>query len=186
VGLRATYLDEMEFMDNNLTRTPSDGGAVSEARSASFKGDFLYMADIVYGVNDWVNLAASLGLAWDGAFHNNDRATGKQWRSRMDGVFVWGLGAKARLFRSANGIDIVAEAGYLRYDDRKVFNWQNTSAGYNADEYWATDDHLDYWQVDFTISGSWSMGAFTPYLGVGYTYGEADFSGDWRSHQYPA
>lgn len=186
LGLRVTYLDEMELKDHDLKRASSDGDTVLESRSASFEGDYLYLVDIVYGVNDWLNLAASLGLAWDGEFHNNDKASGNQWRSKMDGVFVWGLGAKARLFRSASGIDIVAEAGYLRYDDRTISEWRNTSAGYAADKYWATDDHLDYWQVDFTVTGSWTIGAFTPYLGVGYTYGEADFSGNWRSHDYPA
>lgn len=186
IGLRATYLDEMELEDHDLKRTPSEGAAVVERKGASFNSDNIFLADITYGVADWLNLSASLGLATDGEWRSTDKASGDLWKSKMDSVFVWGLGAKARLYKADNGITILAEAKYLRYDDRKISDWKNTTANYSAEEYWNIDDSLDYWQLDMMITGSWNLGDFTPYLGLGYSYGEADFSGNWRSHQYPA
>jgi hypothetical protein len=185
-GLRAIYLDEMELKDYDMKRSPSDGPTVMERKSASFKSDNTFLADITYGANDWLNLVASLGLATDGVWRDTDKASGDLWKARMDSVFLWGLGAKARLYKADNGITILAEANYLRYDDRKINDWKNTTGNYDAEEYWATDDNLDYWQMDLMVTGSWKLGDFTPYLGLGYSYGEAKFSGNWRSQQYPA
>jgi len=50
---------------------------------------------------------------------------------------------------------------------------------------WATDNKIDYWQLDVVTNAYWILGAFTPYAGAGYSYSQVDFSGRW-THEDPA
>ena len=71
----------------------------------------------------------------------------------------------------------------MRYDNRKVKNWRSLETGETAGDLgWSTNDKFDYQQLDVMANAYWTLGAFTPYVGAGYTYYHVDFSGRWTNN----
>lgn len=180
VGLVGTYLNQQKFKDYTLRRDIDGAGSDQERKSAEFKDDVFSMAQVSYGLTDWANLYLRLGMASGGKWHDRDLAAGDEWEAKLKSNFVWALGAKARVWSLPQGPGVMLGAQYLRYDDRKVENWRNTTRGYDADSYWNTDDKLDYWQVDLQASLYWPLGAVTPWAGLIFSHAEADLTGRWN------
>ena len=178
VGFQWTAAVEQEFEDYDLKRTYSDGYRNTDRKGAEFEDDQYYMATITYGVCDRFNLFAALGMADGGKWM--DRQAGNDWQADLDSNFVWAVGAKAKLYQFENGLGFGLAARYLRYDNRRVTNWKARDTGETAGDLgWSTDDEFDFWQFDAVASTFWDLGAFTPYLGAGYTTYDVDFQGMW-------
>lgn len=117
------------------------------------------MATATYGVRDWLNVLGRFGTITGGKYTEHDLKTG----------------AKAKVWEMANGLGLLLTAQYLRYDDRKVKEWKNTSAGsgYNAKTFYDVQDNINYyWQTDLVATAYWSCGKFTLYVGGGISYNE--------------
>lgn len=185
VGMAGGYIFEQRFRDYDLDRTSSSGASDSESKSAKFTDDRLLAASLTYGLTDWLNFYAQAGVVDGGKWVDNDIATGQDWQARLKSAFVWAVGGKVRVWEHKSGLGVLAGARYLRYDNRRVADWENTSTGLKADDYWTTDDRLDYWQVDATATLYWRQGLFTPYIGGGWSYSAARFSGRWTELSNP-
>ena len=183
VGFQWSYMFKQGFEDYDLKRTYSDGYASTSRKGADFENDKYYMATITYGIIDRINIFAKLGVVDGGKWL--DYQTGNNWEGDLESNFVWAIGAKGKVYEFENGLGFCMAAQYMRYDNRKVKNWRSLETGETADDLgWATDDKLDYWQLDFTANAYWTFGAFTPYVGAGYTYYDVNFSGRW-THEIP-
>ena len=183
VGFQWTDRFKQSFEDYDLKRSYSDGDRNSSRKGADFEDDQYYMATFTYGVMDRINVFAKLGVVDGGNWY--DYAPGNNWKGDLESNFVWAVGAKGKLYEFGNGLGFGLAAQYLRYDNRKVNNWRNQETGESAGDLgWSADDKLDYWQLDILANAYWKIGAFTPYVGAGYTYYDVDFSGKW-THNNP-
>lgn len=180
VGLQGTLITMQSFSDYELRRSFSNGTHDSSRKDADFENDGFYMATITYGLIDRINLFAKFGLADGGKWI--DHQAGNDWKGNLESQFVWAVGAKGNAVEFDNGFRVEIGAQYLRYDNREVKNWRNLETGQTASQLgWNTDDKLDYWQVDFVITTHWTIGAFTPYVGGGYSWSKVDFNGRWTN-----
>ena len=137
------------------------------------------MGTITYGIIDRLNAYAKLGMVDGGEL--KDYEPGNNWEGDLDSNFVWAVGVKGTVHEFENGLGFGLAAQYMRYDNRGVKNWQDSDTGQTAaDGGWATDNEVDYWQLDILANAYWTFGIFTPYAGVGYTYSEVDYSGRWN------
>jgi hypothetical protein len=183
VGLQGSIMIKQSFEDHRLNRSYSNGTSDTSKVGTDFEDDVFYMATVTYGVLDRLNVFARLGLADGGKWLGYQ--AGNNWKSKLESNFVWALGAKFDAVKLDNGFGLVMGAQYLRYDDRKVDDWQNQQTGQSAGQLgWSTDDSIDYWQADFVVSALWTFGAFTPYVGAGYSWYEVNYEGQW-THQDP-
>ena len=138
------------------------------------------MATITYGLFDRLNVFARLGLADGGDWL--DYQPGNNWKAKLDSNFVWALGAKFDAIKLNNGFGMIMGAQYLRYDNRKVSDWKSEETGQSAGQLgWNTNDSIDYWQADFVLTAQWTFGAFTPYVGAGYSWYKVNHNGDWTN-----
>jgi len=183
VGFQWASVFKQGFENYNLNRTYSDGYRDSGKKSADFENDRYYMGTFTYGILDQINVFARLGVV-DGAKWM-DYEGGNNWKANLESNFVWAIGAKGKVFQFDNGLGLGLGAQYMRYDDRKVKNWRSLETGESAGDIgWATNDKINYWQLDVMANAYWTIGAFTPYVGAGYTYYDADYSGRW-THSNP-
>mgnify|MGYP003957312829 FL=1 len=178
VGVEGVLTTKQSFSDYRLNRSFSNGASDSSQVGADFENDAFYMATVTYGVLDRLNVFARLGLADGGDWL--DYQPGNNWKGKLESNFVWALGAKFDAINLDNGFGVIMGAQYLRYDDRKVKDWQSQETGQSAGQLgWNTDDTIDYWQADFVLSTHWTLGAFTPYVGAGYSWSKVNYSGQW-------
>lgn len=183
VGFQWSSMFKQGFEDYDLKRDYSDGYWDTERKGADFENDQYYMATVTYGIIDQINVFARLGMVDGGKWL--DHQPGNSWKGDLESNFVWAVGAKGKLYEFDNGLGFGLAAQYMRYDNRKVKNWRSEETGESAaDLGWSTNDKLDYWQLDILANAYWKIGAFTPYVGAGYTYYDADFSGKW-THSIP-
>ena len=180
VGLEGTLVIKQSFSDYTLDRSYSNGTSDSSRAGADFENDAYYMATVTYGVLDKLNVFARLGLADGGKWL--DYQAGNNWDGKLESNFVWALGAKFDVLKLDNGFGVLMGAQYLRYDDRKVDDWQSQETGQSAGQLgWSTNDTIDYWQADFVLTTHWTIGAFTPYVGAGISWGEVNYDGEWTN-----
>ena len=183
VGFQWTSRFKQGFEDYDLKRTYSDGYRDTERKGADFENDPYYMATFTYGIIDPINVFARLGMVDGGKWL--DYQAGNNWKGDLESNFVWAIGAKGKIYQFENGLGFGLGAQYMRYDNRKVKNWRCTDTKETAGDLgWSTNDKLDYWQLDILANAYWKIGAFTPYVGAGYTYYDVDFSGKW-THNIP-
>ena len=183
VGFQWSYMFKQGFEDYDLKRAYSDGYRDTERKGTDFEDDKTYMATLTYGIIDQINVFARVGMVDGGKWL--DYQAGNNWKGDLESNFVWAIGAKGKVYEFDNGPGFGLAAQYMRYDDRKVKNWRSLETGETAGDLgWATDDDLDYWQLDVMANAYWTLGAFTPYVGAGYTYYKVNFSGKW-THQIP-
>jgi len=184
VGFQWSYVFKQEFEDYELKKTYSDGTTKSSPKRADIEDDQYYMGTVTYGIIDRINVFARLGMVNGGKLQ--EYQAGNDWAGDLESNFVWALGAKGKIYEFENGLGFGLAAQYMRYDNRGVKNWQYGETGQTAAEIgWATDNKIDYWQLDVVTNAYWILGAFTPYAGAGYSYSQVDFSGRW-THEDPA
>jgi len=182
-GFQWTSAFKQGFEDYDLRRTYSDGTQDPGRKGADFESDQYYMATVTYGLLDQLNVFVRLGMVDGGRWL--DYEPGNSWKANLDSQFVWAVGAKGTIYEFENGLGLGLAAQYLRYDGRKVKDWRCTDTGEAArDLGWATDDAIDYWQLDAMATAYWRIGAFRPYVGAGYTYYDVDYKGKW-THEDP-
>ena len=180
VGLQGTLIIKQGFADYDLKRTYSNGHHDTARKGADFEDDGFYMATITYGIIDRINVFARLGLANGGKWI--DKQAGNDWKGDLESQFVWAVGGKVKAFELDNGFGVEVGAQYLRYDNRAVKNWQDQETGQSAGQLgWNTDDKLDYWQADGVVNAYWTIGAFTPYVGAGFSLSEVNSTGRWTN-----
>lgn len=178
VGFQWSYSFKQGFEDYDLKRTYSDGYKDTSRKGTDFENDNYFMATFTYGIIDQINVFAKLGMVNGGKWL--DYEPGNNWKGELESNFVWAVGAKGKLYEFDNGLGFGLAAQYLRYDDRKVKNWRSLETGETASDLgWSTNDTLDYWQLDILANAYWNFGVFSPYVGVGYTYYDLNFSGKW-------
>lgn len=182
-GFQWSYMLKQCFEAYDLKRIYSDGTTNTGRKGADFENDQYYMATITYGIIDQINIFAKLGMVDGGKWM--DYQAGNNWKGDLESNFVWAIGAKGKIYEFDNGLGFGLTAQYMRYDNRKIRDWMSLETGETAGDLgWATDDKLDYWQLDVMANAYWIVGAFTPYWGVGYTYYDVNFSGCW-THEIP-
>ncbi len=183
VGFQWNSVFKQGFEDYDLKRTYSDGTANTGRKGADFENDQYYMATVTYGILDQINVFARLGMVDGGKWL--DYEAGNNWKGNLESNFVWAIGAKGNIYEFDNGLGLGLGAQYMRYDNRKVKDWRCLDTGETAGDLgWTTHDAFDCWQLDVTANAYWTIGAFTPYMGAGYTYCDVDFSGRW-THANP-
>jgi outer membrane protein W len=181
VGFRLSDIFTQNFEHYDLKRKYSDGTRISSRKRADFENDKYFMMTFTYGIMDQLNLFATLGVVDGGKII--DRQTDNDWQGELESNFVWALGAKGKIFEFDNGLGFSLAAWYTRYDNRSVTNWKSKETGRTAEDLgWSTDDELDYWQVDAIASAYWKIKAFTPYVGLGYTYCDVNYDGRWTQN----
>ena len=180
VGFEGVLYVKQSFSDYTLDRSYSNGTQDFSKVGADFENDAFYMATITYGVFDQLNVFARLGLADGGTWL--DYQPGNNWKADLGSNFVWAVGAKFAAIKLDNGFGVNLAGQYLRYDDRDVKNWRSQETGASAGQYgWNTNDSIDFWQADFVLTTQWTFGAFTPYVGAGYSYYQVDYDGQWTN-----
>ena len=180
VGFQWSYMFKQGFEDYDLKRSYSDGYRDTERKGADFENDKYYMATLTYGIIDQINVFAKLGMVDGGKWL--DYQAGNNWKGDLESNFVWAVGAKGKIYEFANGLGFSLGAQYMRYDNRKVEDWRSVDTGETAaDLGWSTNDKFDYWQLDIMANAYWAFGAFTPYVGAGYTYYDVNFNGRWTN-----
>jgi len=178
VGFQWSSMFKQPFEDYDLKRTYADGSQKIDQKGTDFENDQFYMATVTYGVLDRINVFARLGMVDGGTWV--DHQAGNDWKGNLDSNFVWAVGAKGKVLEWDNGLALGVALQYMRYDSRKVTDWRAVNEGIKASDLgWATDDKFDYWQFDALATASWTIGAFTPYVGAGYTYADVNFKGRW-------
>jgi opacity protein-like surface antigen len=182
LGLSGDYLIVQRFKDHALERRFSNDGTEFGYKSTQLKEQSTFMATATYGVRDWLNVFGRFGVVTGGKYVDHDLKTGAEWQAKFQNDFVWAAGAKARVWEMAGGPGLLLTAQYLRYDDRKVKEWKNTSdgSGYNAQTFYEIEDKINYyWQTDLVATAYWTCGKFTPYVGGGISYNEGKYTGQW-------
>ncbi len=180
VGFQWDSAFKQSFENYDLKRTYSDGTENTGRKGADFENDQYYMATFTYGIIDQVNVFARVGMVDGGKWL--DYQAGNNWKGNLESNFVWAVGAKGKVYEFTNGLGLGMAAQYMRYDNRKVKDWRSLETGETAGDLgWATDDQFDYWQLDLMANTYWTLGAFTPYVGVGYTCYDVNFTGKWTN-----
>jgi hypothetical protein len=179
LGLRADWVSQQKMKDTDLKATLSNQG-VSFSETGRLVGlkvenDYFVAANAAYGVAEWLNVFAQVGLV-NGGTLKMDGAEAK-----LGSNLFWALGVKARPFENKSGLGLMLTARYMRYDDREVKDWKIGGTG-PADKYgYSTDDNAKYWQMDAAAILYWKMGKVTPYIGGAYTYSEMQYDGKWNN-----
>lgn len=180
MGLTGSYVFESQFANADLERSTNSGAADVERVKGKFKDDQRYMLQFAYGVSDRLSLYVQGGVASGGKWSLGNLTTDQSWEAKFRNSFVWALGAQAQVWKLPNGFGLDLMAQYLRFDDRKIKDWRNDSAGYDASEQWSLADKINhYWQAEILARMSWSIGRFTPFLGAGWSHAEAKYTGSW-------
>ena len=180
VGFQWNWMFKQGFEDYDLKRSYSDGYRDKERKGADFENDKTYTATVTYGIIDQINVFVKLGMVDGGKWL--DYQAGNNWKGDLDSNFVWAIGANGKVYESANGLGFGLGALYMRYDNRKVKNWRSLETGKTAAYYgWSTNDKFDCCQLDVMANAYWTLGAFTPYVGAGYTYSHVSFRGKWTN-----
>ena len=180
VGLEGVLYVKQNFSDYTLDRSYSNGTHDSSRVGADFENDAFYMATITYGIFDQLNVFARLGLADGGKWL--DYQAGNNWKADLGSNFVWAVGAKFGAIKLDNGFGVNLAGQYMRYDNRDVNNWRSQETGQSASQLgWNTNDSIDYWQADFVLTTQWTFGAFTPYVGAGYSWYQVNYDGQWNN-----
>ncbi len=179
LALVGGYLLEQRFKDCDLARANSAGASDVQTLASRIKDDQMLLLRPAWGATDWLTLYGLAGVAAGGSLRHDNLSSGQNWRASLKTGLVWGLGVQARAWSHPNGLALDLGAQYLRYDDRPLKDWRDTSAGYNAGQQWNTDDHISYWQVDLTTRLRWSLGRWTPHLGAGWTQARTQYDGQW-------
>lgn len=184
LGVGADYLYRLDFDQYDLNRSFSGGSSDQEKKDGQFEEDVLAMANLAFGLSPRVNLLFRVGLVDGGKWLDTNLANGEQWEAKLGRALAWSLGVRFKPWQmSPEGPGVLLTAWYLRYDNRSVRDWRNLSGGYRAEQYWSTDDEIDYWQVDLEAVAYWPLGRAVPYAGVGYAYSHLDQDGTWRAQQ---
>lgn len=177
-GLQYAYILKQGFEDYDLNRSYSDGYNSTGKKGADFKDDQLCMITITYGIIDRINVFAEVGVVDGGKWF--DYEPGNKWKGDLKSNFIWSVGAKGKLYESDNGLGFSLAARYMRYDNREVNDWRCIDTAETAGDLgWLTDDRFDYWKLDVIANLYWKIGAYTPFVGAGYTYYDITFSGKW-------
>ncbi len=179
LGLRADWVSQQKLKDTDLKATLSNQGTsfsdTGQLTGLKIENDYYLSANATYGVAEWLNVFAQVGLV-DGGTLKMDGAEAK-----LGSNLFWALGLKVRPFEAENGLGLMLTARYMRYDDREVKDWKIGGTG-PADKYgYSTDDNAKYWQVDAAALVYWKLGTVTPYLGGAYTASELQYDGKWRN-----
>jgi hypothetical protein len=179
LGLRADWVSQQKIKDTDLKATLSNQGTsfsdTGRLTGLKIENDYYVAANGSYGVADWLNVFAQVGMV-NGGTLKMDGAEAK-----LGSNLFWALGAKVRPFESKNGLGLMITARYMRYDDREVKDWKIEGTG-PADKYgYSTDDSAKYWQMDAAALLYWKMGKVTPYIGGAYTYSELQYDGKWSN-----
>lgn len=182
VGVDTTYMTKQDVA-NDVVREIFGG---IHTRTLPFgyeiENDLFSSATVTYGLTDRVNVYAKLGLVYGGELYlSNTLFPIDNMKGDLGTGFRWGIGAKGKVFELRNGLSFGLCGQYLRFDNRSVDNWRfpNNNNITAAQDGWRTDDHLDYWQLDFVATAYWKLDRFTPYIGAGYSYGEYTYDGNW-------
>lgn len=186
VGYAGTYVFQQKLKEYDLKRSSTLEGQSTGKKQAKFEEDQFYLTTVTVGLADWLNVYGRAGVATGGKWKDHDVASGADWQADLGDTLAWALGAKARLWQFASGPALGLAVEYLRYDNRPVKKWRDTTASYSADEDWSTNDHLDYWQLDVTALAWWPLGRFTPFLGLGWSHAELSFDGLWSIKGAPS
>lgn len=179
LGLRADWVSQQKLKDTDLKATLSNQGVsfsdTGRLTGLKIENDYYVAANGAYGVTDWLNIFAQVGVV-NGGTLKMDGAEAK-----LGSNLFWALGVKARPFENKNGLGLMITARYMRYDDREVKDWKIGGTG-PADKYgYGTDDNAKYWQMDAAAILYWKMGKVTPYIGGAYTYSELQYDGKWNN-----
>jgi opacity protein-like surface antigen len=181
LGVSSTWQSEQRFKDSDITTNlvyanGSRSSSASGFNDLKLKDDAFYLATLSYGVTDCLNVFARAGVA-SGAKEKYSWFDNGRWSPvevKLADAFTWGLGAKARLFETPGGLGVTLSAQYLRYDNRDEQRPVVNGAGLTSDSF---DYQADYQQVDAVAALYQRLGAFTPYLGLGYQWARFQFSG---------
>lgn len=180
LGLTGGYVFESKFATADLERNNSAGAADVERIKGKIKDDQRQMLQFAYGVSDRLSLYVQGGVASGGKWTLGNLSSDQSWRAKLKNSWIWAIGAQTQVWKLPNGLGLDLIAQYLRFDDRKLKDWRNESAGYDASDQWTTQDKIDYyWQAEVLARMSWSLGRFTPYVGAGWSHAEAKYSGSW-------
>lgn len=180
VGFQWSYLFKQGFEDYDLKRAYSDGYRNTSRKGTDFEDDKYYMATVTYGIIDQINVFARLGMVDGGSWL--DYQAGNNWKGNLESNFVWAIGAKGKIYEFENGIGFGLAAQYMRYDNREVKDWRSLETGETAAHHgWSTNDKFDYCQLDIMANAYWTLGAFKPYVGAGYTHSHVNFNGQWNN-----
>ncbi len=184
LGAGVDYVYRLHFDQYDLNRRFAGAGGDQERKEAEFQEDVFTMATLAYGLSPRLNLMARVGLVDGGKWLDKSLDRDEQWEGKLGRVLAWALGVRFRPWRQApGGPGLLLTAWYLRYDHRPVKEWRNRNRGYPADDYWNTDDRIDYWQLDLEAVAYWPLGPAVPYAGVGYTRFRLEQEGSWRARQ---
>ena len=176
LGLQSAWILSRDFKNINAKVTRGSAGYSVAARNIKITDDKALMAGIAYGLSDQFSVFAKLGVLSGGRFKfsNWDADSGAWWSNkfRLETVFTWALGAKLRVFESTGGLGALLAAQYQRYDNRKTGDMESLEGGVSLNDFRA-----DFWQADLGLSVYQKLGAFTPYIGLGYEHAEQNIAG---------
>ncbi len=179
LGVSGVYVFEQKLKEYDLNRKFSDGHSDASKKSGKVQDDQYYLLSLTYGLTDWANVFVQAGVVSGGKWSDHDLTSGSDWEVNMGTQFAWAVGAKARVLSLDSGFNFDVSGRYLRYDNRTADDYYCSSGGFSGSTDYDISGEVDYWQVDVYIIASRTWGAFTPYVGVGYSYGEMDYSGHW-------
>ena len=176
LGLQNSWILSRDFKNINAKVTRASAGYSVAARDIKVTDDKSLMASIAYGVSAQFSVFAKLGAQSGGRFKfsNWDADTGTWWSNkfRLKTVFTWALGAKLRVFETAGGLGALLAAQYQRHDNRKTGDMDSLQGGVSLNDFKA-----DFWQADLALGVYQKLGAFTPYIGLGYEHAEQKIAG---------
>ena len=185
-GVSGDYIILQRFKDVGVDSRSTTTGESYQYLSENMKEQSQFMATATYGVLDWLNIFGRFGVIDGGKLTTHNLSTGAEWQGRYYNDFVWAAGAKALLWEAPGpfGPGFMITGQYLRYDDRKVSEWKQTSGPtYDAESlYYVQDEIKYYWQTDVVATAYWTCRQFKPYVGAGVSYSEAKFTGSWTNN----
>lgn len=181
LGVSGTWQSEQKFKDADIRTATVYANGSRESGGGRFadlklKDDQFYLATLSYGLSDCLNLFVRAGVA-TGAKERYSWFSNGRWAPlevKLQDAFAWGLGARARLFETAGGLGATVSAQYLRYDNRDEQRPVVNGAAMALDHF---DYQAEYQQVDVAAALYQRLGAFTPYVGLGYDWAQFQFSG---------
>lgn len=176
VGVQGAWIFAQDFKDLDAKVSRGATSYSVAAKDLKITDDRSFMASIAYGVSNRFGIYAKLGVTDGGQFKfsNWDADSGTWWSNnfRLKSVFVWALGAKARVFESPEGLGVLLAAQYQRYDDRKTGDMASQGHGISLNDFQA-----DFWQADVAASLYKKLGPLTCYAGLGYEHLELSMAG---------
>ncbi len=181
LGISGAWQSEQRFKDADIkTATIYSNGSRENASSPfadlKLKDDQFYLATLTYGLNDFLNVFARAGVA-TGAKEQYSWMNNGRWSTtevKLEDAFTWGVGGKARLFETTGGLGATVSVQYLRYEHRDEQRPLVNGAPMTLERF---DYQAEYQQVDVAAALYQRLGAFTPYVGLGYDWARFEFSG---------